>query len=612
MIGKFIHCCSLHSLVYQQLRASALSTSLRSLRPHSTAVAMDKVYLRNAQNTEELHITFRYANQGLKLDRSFNFCRRMSERVDEALLRIRNNVEKELTKKSKKKSKGAAAAETPLAITPNEIVVEFRREGSEEQILGVTFEELLKNSADGLKLRIHDTNFDVLLNQPWIDSVQLPSSILAGFPVYPLKLELEFASREHSRAEWYRAVKPANGIFNEKTNWKRCAEGLIYQTSSSDVDHHLKLVIRPGNEQGILGPATECISKLSVLPGPTDCPFEQRHQYTKQPLSDPNAIRVVSYNLLADLYADGDYARKTLFPYCEANALKIDYRKQLFIKELLGYNADLMCLQEVDLKIFEHDLKHVLTSFTGIMTPKGTCAEGIALFYRSTRFELVKNYVLHLGDNISTLPVFTPLWNIIKSNEQLAKRICERSTTLQLSLLQVKETGRYVLVANTHLYFHPDADHIRLLQIGFSLIFVEHIYKQVIKERNITSQNIGLIFCGDFNSVPECGIYKLMTEQFVGKDFVDWSSNEEQAVKDVELRQPFLMSSACGTPPYTNYTTLFAACLDYIFYQRDCFDLLQSVPLPTLEQLSENEAIPSIKFPSDHVALVADLAFKSC
>ncbi|XP_032598898.1 2',5'-phosphodiesterase 12 [Drosophila grimshawi] len=595
---------------------------LRKSRPNSTVIAMDKVYLRNAQDTDDLHITFRYANKALKVDRDFNFCRKMDERVDEALIRIRGNVEKEFAKRNKKKNKKAAAAaatetsENTLPEAPSEIIVELQREGCEDRILGITFAQLLTQIEDGLKLRVLDTTFDVVLNQPWTGALQLPSCILAGCLVYPLKLELQFASREHCLGQWYRTPKPpAGGILNEKTKWEPCGKGLIYQVKAEDIDYHLKLEVTPGNEKGLLGPPTECVSKSSVQQAPTSFPFEQRQQYTKEPLSNPLGQRVVTYNLLADLYADGDYARNTLFPYCPANALKMDYRKQLFIKELVGYKADLMCLQEVDLKIFEHDLRPVLEQspygYDGIMTPKGNCAEGIAIFYRSSRFKLLNKYDLHLGDNLSTLPIFAGLWNKIKQNEMLALRICERSTTLQLCLLQLKDSGRYLLVANTHLYFHPDADHIRLLQIGFSLIFVEHIYKLAMREQKIDPSNIGLIFCGDFNSVPECGIYKLMTERFVGSDFVDWRSNVEEAVQDVELRQPFQMNSACGTPDYTNYTTLFAACLDYIFYESDRFNLVQSVPLPSVEQLSEHQAIPSITFPSDHVSLIADLAFKS-
>lgn len=85
----------------------------------------------------------------------------------------------------------------------------------------------------------------------------------------------------------------------------------------------------------------------------------------------------------------------------------------------------------------------------------------------------------------------------------------------------------------------------------------------------------------------------------------------EEAVKNVCLKQPFSIQSACGTPEYTNFTHAFAACLDYIFYQSDRFEVEQIIPLPTNEELRAHIAIPSVVFPSDHVALVADLKFKT-
>ncbi len=50
--------------------------------------------------------------------------------------------------------------------------------------------------------------------------------------------------------------------------------------------------------------------------------------------------------------------------------------------------------------------------------------------------------------------------------------------------------------------------------------------KNLREQESLDDQDVGLIFCGDFNSVPECGIFKLFTEKFVGEDFVDWSSSE--------------------------------------------------------------------------------------
>lgn len=59
-------------------------------------------------------------------------------------------------------------------------------------------------------------------------------------------------------------------------------------------------------------------------------------------LSAAFRFRVVSYNILADLYCDSDYTRQVLHPYCPPYALAIDYRKQLVLKELLGTTRELI------------------------------------------------------------------------------------------------------------------------------------------------------------------------------------------------------------------------------------------------------------------------------
>ncbi|XP_016987842.1 2',5'-phosphodiesterase 12 [Drosophila rhopaloa] len=566
---------------------------------NSCSINMDKVYFRNASDSKDLDIVFRFVNTNLNINREFNFRRQMNEPINAILARIQSNIQSRLAKLYKKSGK-----------PPAEINVKLYSDSYDGNFNEMTFDELFTKDITGLKLQVVDTVYDMVFNPPWISSLKLPSCILAGFVVYPTNVQIQFGQRRHSKGLWYKAKQPTDA------EWELCGEGFQYLVTPQDVAYYLKFALTPRNEQGVDGPVVEKVSVSAVQPAPGICPFQMRHRHTPNYLRDPNEIRVVTYNLLADLYASSDYAGSTLFSYCPSKYLQIDYRKPLFINEIIGYNSDLICLQEVDQRIFDFDLKEILEqppfNFQGIHAPKGSCAEGVAIFFRTSRFELLDSKVTHLGSCISELPVFESLWNQIKENTQLAKRICDRSTTLQTCLLRVKETDKYVLVANTHLYFHPDADHIRLLQTGFSMLFIEHLITQAVKDFNICSrQNIGLIFCGDFNSVPECGIYKLMTEQVADESLEDWRSNSEEAVSNVQLSQPFKMVSACGAPEYTHYTTLFSGCLDYIFYQNDCFELKRYVPLPTEDQLKADAGIPSAVFPSDHVALVADLRFKS-
>lgn len=69
------------------------------------------------------------------------------------------------------------------------------------------------------------------------------------------------------------------------------------------------------------------------------------------------------------------------------------------------------------------------------------------------------------------------------------------------------------------------------------------------------------------------------------------------------------MGSAAGCE-ISNYTELFKECLDYIFYQMDHLRVDRVIPMPGEEQLSAHTAIPSVVFPSDHIALIVDLAFQ--
>ena len=84
-------------------------------------------------------------------------------------------------------------------------------------------------------------------------------------------------------------------------------------------------------------------------------------------------------------------------------------------------------------------------------------------------------------------------------------------------------------------------------------------------------------------------------------------ADPEEAVAGLSVNNPIAMGSACGTPEFTNYTSGFSGCLDYIFYQRSKFQVDQVIPLPSLEEVTQHTALPSIVFPSDHIALIADL-----
>lgn len=144
----------------------------------------------------------------------------------------------------------------------------------------------------------------------------------------------------------------------------------------------------------------ECLPKRGKVCGePMDAMSYVKEAETKLELIDrrlsytpdflPNGkFRVVSYNLLADFYTDSDFTRYELFPYCSPDFLNVDYRKQLWIRELLGFKSDVICLQELDEYIFQHDFSLCFSHlhYDGMFLKKPGIPEGLGIFYNKNRF----------------------------------------------------------------------------------------------------------------------------------------------------------------------------------------------------------------------------------
>jgi mRNA deadenylase 3'-5' endonuclease subunit Ccr4 len=102
-------------------------------------------------------------------------------------------------------------------------------------------------------------------------------------------------------------------------------------------------------------------------------------------------IRILTYNILADQYTSQEFAQKVIFSHVAPEVLDFNYRKQLIFKQLHRSGADVICLQEVDAKVFERYLYPMMEGigFEGVYANKaGQVYEGSALFYRKELFSL--------------------------------------------------------------------------------------------------------------------------------------------------------------------------------------------------------------------------------
>ncbi|XP_045511481.1 2',5'-phosphodiesterase 12 [Colias croceus] len=572
--------------------------SLLSLSKTKT-MNINKCYFRHIEHEDKVDIAFLFNVKNTL--RQFNLSRKSSEGVQSLCTRIGTNVQKVVNKKVKKK---AQSEESNIPVQ----ILDEKQNAVPDMYTCIQLFQL-----GPLKIKISDQFYDLVFNAPWVINFNLPKCILVGFPVYPENLETKYADKSISIFNWYRAKdvnENGNPIMENHINWEFVANTFYYTPTLKDIGMKLKLECIPKNIN-TTGPSVEVISKSCVEAGPGPCPFETRHLFTKNKLKN-ESFRCVTYNILADLYCDSDYTRTVLHPYCPPYALEIDYRKQLILKELLGYNADIICLQEVDKKVFDYSLSCLLENegLKGLFYKKGkTVAEGLSCFYRENRFRCIGDEKILLADAIKTESYLKPIWDAIEKCERLKARLLDRSSVASATILHSLDNEKEILiVGNTHLYFHPDADHIRLIQGGIVIHWLQTILKLLQTEH--TDKRISIILCGDFNSDPSSGIYKLYTTGKAPSTLQDWKSNPEEAVSDLSLSQDIQLGSACGTPQYTNFTEGFADCLDYIYYDTSNLEVVQVVPFPSVEELKAHTALPSIVFPSDHIAVVSDIKFK--
>ncbi|XP_053147144.1 2',5'-phosphodiesterase 12 [Hemicordylus capensis] len=532
--------------------------------------------------------------------------RDQAEPLGRALARIANNAGKGHTKAAKKSKKARAEAEAgALPLQPPTVCL-FSQDGE------AVAEDVPNAEAwqDGAVLQIGEARYRVERNPPTLTELQLPRSLLAGFPVCP-KLRTEFGSASDCLFRWYQEqrVEPAAAATagGERSGWVEAPGGTerVFTPSNAHIGLRLKLLCTPGDSQRRYGVPREVESSGPVEAGPGACTFDARHLYTKK-VTGPGLIRTVTYNILADIYAQTELSRTVLYPYSAPYSLELDYRQNLLKKELAGYSADIICLQEVDKVVFTDSLGPALDAFglEGLFKLKEKQREGLATFYRRDKFSLLSQHDIALNQALLEDPLNKELRDKLAPYPQVQEKVHQRSSVLQVSVLHsTSDPSRKICIANTHLYWHPKGGNIRLIQAAVALSHIRHVTHDMYPA-------IPVIFCGDFNSTPSAGMYSFVNSGSIAEDHEDWGSNGEEQWCSMSLTHPFKLKSACGEPAYTNYVGGFHGCLDYIFIDANALEVEQVIPLPSHEEVTTHQALPSVSHPSDHIALICDLKWK--
>lgn len=153
-------------------------------------------------------------------------------------------------------------------------------------------------------------------------------------------------------------------------------------------------------------------------------------------------------------------------------------RKQLILKEIIGYNGDIYFLQEVDQAFYLGGLKPLMKiyQYESHFLSKPQMVEGLAILYSESKFSLVHTDTKVFADLLCNFELFAKLKTKVAENSNLFERISKLKNSFQALLLRSKDDPNQLLLGcNLHLYSKDDADHIRLIQSYICLKYLEHM-----------------------------------------------------------------------------------------------------------------------------------------
>ena len=252
---------------------------------------------------------------------------------------------------------------------------------------------------------------------------------------------------------------------------------------------------------------------------------------------------------------------------CNPQGLDWSSRRWRLLEEIIRYDPDIICLQEVDhFKLLQRALGSIGYGGRFVPKPDSPCLylednngpDGCAIFYKTSQF--------HLDSSASHI---LSVWGV-------------ESNQVVLSLLLThRKTGKELCVATTHLK----------ARTGDLLTSMRNEQgKDILDWLQTTRESRPVIISGDFNADPCEPVYSTMTES----------------------RETPLMSAYGGQGRQGEYTTWKIRetgeqkkILDYIFHSPQ-LKTVATLDMPTEQQIGEDR-LPSLEFASDHLSLVADI-----
>lgn len=328
---------------------------------------------------------------------------------------------------------------------------------------------------------------------------------------------------------------------------------------------------------------------------------------------EKRSFTVLSYNTLCQ-----HYATPKMYRYTPSWALSWEYRRDKMKEQILAYQSDIMCLQEVESKTYEefweplfqqHGYKglfHAKTRAKTMQTKDSKKVDGCCVFYKESSFKVLFKEAVD----------FSGIWmkhkNFQRTEDYLNRAMNKDNVALYLKLQHVK-SGEITWVVTTHLHWDPQFNDVKTFQVGVLLDHLEILLKEHTSSIH-TKQDLKkcpVIICGDLNSQLDSAVYELLSTGHV-ETHADIANrdygyiSQKHYAHNLSLRSSY---NSIGELPFTNFTPSFTDVIDYMWYSTQALRVRGLLGALDNDYVSQFIGFPNDKFPSDHLPLLARYEF---
>jgi len=233
-----------------------------------------------------------------------------------------------------------------------------------------------------------------------------------------------------------------------------------------------------------------------------------------------------------------------------------------------------------------------------------------------------------------------------KKTDDMFNRVLGKDHIAVICLFENIQTGTRFIIANAHIHWDPAYRDVKVVQVALLVEEVEKIansfakYPPPILDGSASNSDTGegsesskdgipesppqsqpphllrqppiyhdgtripLIICGDFNSVPNSGVYEFLSNSTLASDHSDFMSHTYGRYTSEGIRHRLSLKSAyAGLPedevPLTNYTPSFRGVIDYVFYSAANLAVNKVLGEVDKGYLEKVVGFPNAHFPSE-------------